>query len=82
MSLRQAITPSHLLGRVNAAMHLLFSGIMPLGALAGGAIAQAIGVRTTMLLGALGFLLSTLWLVFSPVRRLRELPNAIPQSTA
>jgi Na+/melibiose symporter-like transporter len=81
-SLRQAITPAHLLGRVNAAMHLLFSGIMPLGALAGGAVAQVIGVRTTMLIGATGFLLSTLWLVFSPVRRLRELPDAVQQATA
>jgi predicted MFS family arabinose efflux permease len=70
------------LGRVNAAMHLLFSGIMPLGALAGGAVAQVIGVRTTMLIGATGFLLSTLWLVFSPVRRLRELPDAVQQATA
>jgi Na+/melibiose symporter-like transporter len=82
LSLRQAITPSYLLGRVNAAMHLLFSGIMPLGALTGGAVAQVIGVRTTMLIGAMGFLLSTLWLVFSPIQQLRELPDAVQRSTA
>lgn len=77
-SLRQAITPSHLLGRVNAAMHLVFHGVIPLGAFAGGAVAQAIGIRTTMAIGAVGFLLSTLWLVFSPVRRLHELPLSAP----
>ena len=73
-SLRQAITPDRLLGRVNSSMHLLFHGVLPLGALAGGAIAQAIGIRQALLLGAIGVLLSTAWLVFSPVRRLRELP--------
>ena len=77
LSLRQAITPNHLLGRVNAAMHLLFRGLLLLGALAGGAIAQAIGMRATLLAGALGFLLSGVWLVCSPIRHLRELPKAV-----
>ena len=75
-SLRQAITPHHLLGRVNAATHLLFHGILPLGALAGGAIAEAIGARNTLLMAACAILLSTLWLVCSPVRCLRDLPTA------
>ena len=75
-SLRQAITEDRLLGRVSSAGHLLFWGALPLGGLAGGAIAQAIGIRQTMLIGALGYLLSTLWLTFSPVRHLRKLPVA------
>jgi predicted MFS family arabinose efflux permease len=73
-SLRQAIVPHHLLGRVSSAGHLLFWGALPLGGLAGGAIAQTIGIRQTMLIGALGYLLSTLWLTFSPIRHLRKLP--------
>lgn len=76
LSLRQAVTPNHLLGRVNSAMHLLFRGVLPVGALAGGMIAEVIGMRITMFAGALGFLLSTLWLVFSPIRHLRDLPDA------
>jgi predicted MFS family arabinose efflux permease len=75
VSLRQAITPNHQLGRVNSAMHLLFTGMLPIGAFAGGAIAEAIGIRPTMFIGALGFLLSTLWLIFSPLRTLRNLPR-------
>jgi predicted MFS family arabinose efflux permease len=75
-SLVQAITPHHLLGRVNSSMHLLFHGVLPLGALAGGAIAQALGMRQALLIGAIGILLSTIWLVFSPVCRLRELRGA------
>ena len=81
-SLRQAITPNHLLGRVNASMHLLFHGVLPLGALAGGAIAQAVGMRRALLIGAIGVLLSTMWLVFSPVRRLPELPHAVGEIRA
>ena len=75
-SLRQAITPDHLLGRVSSADHLLFWGALPLGALAGGAIAQTIGIRQTMLIGTLGYALSCLWLTLSPIRRLRKLPPA------
>jgi len=74
-TLRQAITPDALLGRVNAAMHLMFHGIWPLGALAGGMLAGGCGVRCALLVGALGFLLSNLWLIFSPIRRLRALPR-------
>ena len=68
VSLRQSVTPAHLLGRVNSAVYLLFRGLVPLGALAGGAAGGVIGVRTTMLIGASGFLLSTLFMVFSPIR--------------
>jgi predicted MFS family arabinose efflux permease len=74
-SLRQAIAPDHLLGRVNSAMHLLFWGVLPAGALAGGALAQIAGMRATLWLGSIGVLVSALWLVFSPVRRLRALPE-------
>ncbi len=76
-SLRQTITPDHILGRVNSAMLLLFRGILPLGALMGGVMAEFFGVRTTMLAGSMGSLLSVLWLVFSPVRHIRD-----PQSLA
>ena len=61
---------------MNSAAHLTFRGILPLGALLGGAIAERIGLRNAMFVGAAGFLLSTLWLIFSPIRRLRELPPA------
>ena len=63
-----------MLGRVNSAMHLLFWGALPAGALAGGALAEAVGMREALFIGALGVLLSSMWLVFSPVRRLRALP--------
>jgi predicted MFS family arabinose efflux permease len=75
LTLRQAIAPSHVLGRVNSAAHMTFQGVLPAGALLGGALGQAIGLRPAMFVGAVGFLLSTLWLICSPIRRLRELPK-------
>jgi len=71
LTIRQSIAPAHVLGRVNSAMHLMFRGVLPVGALLGGALAELIGLRPAMFVGAIGFLLSTLWLIFSPVRTLR-----------
>lgn len=45
VSLRQRITPEHLLGRVNAGYRLLAWGTIPVGAALGGAVAEAFGVR-------------------------------------
>jgi MFS family permease len=45
VSLRQRITPDHLLGRVNAGYRLLAWGSMPLGAAIGGLLAEAFGLR-------------------------------------
>jgi predicted MFS family arabinose efflux permease len=73
-SLCQAVAPPALLGRVNSAMHLMFRGVLPAGALVGGAVASVVGLRSTMAMGAVGFLLSGLFLVFSPIRRMRALP--------
>jgi MFS family permease len=81
-SLRQSVAPPQVLGRINSAMNLLFNGLIPVGAFAGGALADVIGVRSTMLLGAGGYLLSSLWLAFSPVRHLRELPAATKSATS
>jgi predicted MFS family arabinose efflux permease len=71
LAIRQSIVPDRLLGRVNSAMQLLFRGIYPAGAFVGGALAQRIGVRNTILAGAVGVLCSNLFLFFSPVRSLK-----------
>jgi predicted MFS family arabinose efflux permease len=81
-SLRQSAAPPAVLGRVNSAMHLLFNGMIPVGSFLGGMIAAGIGVRATMIVGAGGYLLSSLWLLFSPVRQLRELPQAAANAAA
>jgi hypothetical protein len=63
VSLRQALTPDQLLGRVNATNRFLVWGCAPLGALAGGLLGATLGLRPTLALAALGELVAVLWLV-------------------
>ncbi len=69
ISLRQAIVPSHLLGRVNATRRVLVFGIQPIAAIVGGALGEAIGLVPTLLVGLAVELigLAIAW----PLRRLR-----------
>ena len=71
LSLRQAVTPVHLLGRVGASVGFLVGGVATLGLLAGGALGSAIGIRPAIWVAALGGLAATLLLVFSPLPALR-----------
>ena len=74
VSLRQAITPERLQGRMNASMRFFVWGTIPLGSLVGGVLATAFGVRTAILVGAcLGFL-ALLPILLSPLRTLRDFP--------
>jgi MFS family permease len=54
MSLRQALIPQHLFGRVQGAYRTLVWGAIPLGALAGGLLADAIGIRPVFIVGGAG----------------------------
>ncbi len=71
LSLRQAITPVHLLGRVGASIGFLVGGVATLGLLAGGILGSTIGVRPAVWVASLGGALATLLLLFSPVASLR-----------
>jgi predicted MFS family arabinose efflux permease len=72
ISLRQAITPDRLLGRTSTSLQVMIAGVGPLGALLSGALAETIGVRETLLIAAAGVLLSTLWLIVSPIRHVHD----------
>jgi MFS family permease len=75
VSLRQAITPEHLQGRMNASMRFFVWGTIPLGSLVGGALASWVGLRTTLLVGAIGQCFAFVPLVLSPLRSLRVIPE-------
>ncbi len=77
VSLRQAITPLRLQGRMNATMRFLVWGTIPLGGLLGGALGDAVGLRTALAIGAIGGMLAFLWVLFSPVRGLRAIPEHV-----
>lgn len=74
--LRQAIVPEHLQGRMNATMRFIVWGTIPLGALLGGTLGEALGLRTTLIGAAFGCLSAPLWVLLSPVRSVREQPEA------
>jgi MFS family permease len=75
VSFRQGLCPAGLLGRMNATMRFLVWGTMPLGGFLGGLLGATIGVRATLLVGAIGGALAFLPVFASPLRRMRELPS-------
>jgi predicted MFS family arabinose efflux permease len=68
-SLMQRLVPDHLLGRANASVSFLTEGVMVLGALIAGVLGGIIGVRETLWLASFGFMVTSLWMLWSPVRK-------------
>lgn len=68
-SVRQLVTPTETLGRVNAVIQTAIYGIRPLGAIAGGYWATRFGVEAGLQLVAGAFVLSFLVSAFSDLRR-------------
>jgi MFS family permease len=79
VSLRQAITPERLQGRMNSVMRFVVWGVIPLGTLAGGALASAVSLRFAIWVGAIGSCTAFLPVLLSPVRSLKTVPEA-PES--
>ncbi len=77
ISLRQAITPDRLQGRMNATVRTVTWAALPVGSLLGGTLAGLIGVPQTIVLGALISLLSPLWLLSGPVIAMRAQPEPV-----
>lgn len=78
VSYRQIICPPELLGRMNAAMRWIVWGTLPLGGLLGGVLgsATALGVRPTLWVSVLGSWAAGFWVLFSPLRRMRDIPKS------
>jgi len=80
VSFRQRLCPDRLLGRMNATMRFVVWGVLPIGALIGGIMGVVFGLRTTLLIGALGQAVAGIWLLASPMRRLRDFPDPPPEA--
>ena len=75
VSFRQAIVPLELQGRLNATMRFLVWGTIPIGSIVGGILGGILGLRTAIGISAIGATLAFLWVLFSPVRRITEIPK-------
>ncbi|MYW93097.1 MFS transporter [Amycolatopsis rubida] len=75
VSYRQAITPDRLLGRMNASVRFVVWGALPLGGLLGGGLGEWLGLAGALGIGAAGGVAGALWVICSPLRRMRDLPT-------
>jgi len=75
-SLFAAVIPPRLRSRVSGAYTFVNYGIRVLGSLAGGLLGAWLGLRTALWIGAAGAMFGVLFLLPSPVPRLRDLPEA------
>ncbi len=57
-------------------------GVIPFGSLVGGGLGTMIGLRQTLLVGAVGMSLAFVWVLFSPVRTLRRHPATLTEQAA
>jgi MFS family permease len=75
ISLVQSVAPERMLGRLNASRRFIVWGVIPVGSFAGGLMASWIGLRATLLVGAIGQSFAFVPLVFSPLRSVRVMPE-------
>jgi MFS family permease len=75
ISLMQALTPERMLGRMNASRRWIVWGTIPLGNVVGGVLAETIGLRQTILVGAIGASICFIPLLARPLRTIDRLPE-------
>jgi hypothetical protein len=74
-SLRQALTPDDIRGRMNASVRTLVFGSLCLAGLAAGGLGTVIGLHATLWVAAIGYAATVIPILASPVPRLRALPR-------
>src|SRR6266699_2793905 len=75
VSLRQALVPLRLQGRMNASMRWIVWGTIPAGAAIGGYLGTLVGLKPAIEISVIGASFAFLWVLLSPVRSLKEIPE-------
>ncbi|GAA3395746.1 MFS transporter [Streptomyces roseoviridis] len=81
-SLQMALIPDAIRSRVMGAFRTLNHGFRPVGALVGGLLGAGLGLRPTLWIATVGAVFAVLWVLPSPLSRLRDLPekaSVVPQ---
>jgi MFS family permease len=71
-----ARTPDKIRGRAAGTFRFVNMGVRPIGAIIGGLLGAAIGVRQTLFIVTVAQLAGVLWLIGSPILGLKEMPEA------
>jgi MFS family permease len=71
-----ARTPDKIRGRSAGTFRFVNMGVRPIGAVIGGLLGAAIGIRETLFIVTIAQLTGVLWLIGSPILGLRDLPEA------
>ncbi|WP_055604022.1 MFS transporter [Streptomyces aureus] len=79
-SFQMALIPDAVRARVMGAFRTLNHGFRPLGALVGGFLGTAIGLRPTLWIATVGAVFAVLWVLPSPLPRMRQLPSPKEES--
>ncbi|MFJ5234070.1 MFS transporter [Kitasatospora sp. NPDC088391] len=74
-SIFAACIPDALRSRVSGAYQAVNYGVRPVGSLLGGLLGSTLGLRPALWIAAVGAIASGLWVLFSPIPRMRELPG-------
>ena len=74
-ALNAALSPDRMRARIFGAHRVLNYGVRPVGSLLAGVLGEAIGLRPTLWIATIGALLGVLWLLPSPIPRMRDLPE-------
>jgi hypothetical protein len=75
ISLRQTVLPTEVLGRVNGALAAMLGGLVPIGALIAGPLAELVGVRGALVIGLGLSVLAPVTVALSPVARMSSAPD-------
>jgi MFS family permease len=70
-----ARTPDRIRARAGGAFRFINYGVRPIGALLGGLLGASLGVREALFVATIAATAGVLWLIGSPVLRLRDLPE-------
>jgi Na+/melibiose symporter-like transporter len=76
VSLRQAIVPDRVQGRMNATVRTINWGTVPVGAIIGGTLGPTVGIIVTILIGGALQGAAVLWIISKHVIHLREIPKS------
>ena len=77
-TIRQTLTPSAVLGRMNGAFRFMVTGIMPFGAFFGGCLGESIGIRPTLFVSGAALILIAVSGRFTPLMKLKSLVVKAP----